>query len=122
LKPFIQISILPDLDPKEATWNDQSSNSCSYFEIDQGAQEWDKVTIAQTRARISEMPQRCEELIKTGGHPIKSGLRSSFELPTDLRLFHELLQLLVLPSCFVFRPNLNLRQLKILASVLIERR
>ncbi len=36
--------------------------------------EWSKITIEEVRARISEMPQRCQDLIKSGGKAIKSEL------------------------------------------------
>ena len=37
-------------------------------------EEWVKVTIEEVRARISEMPERCKRLVKSGGGPIKSAL------------------------------------------------
>jgi len=36
--------------------------------------EWSKIIMQEIRARISEMPQRCQDLIKSGGGPIKSEL------------------------------------------------
>jgi hypothetical protein len=36
--------------------------------------EWSKITMQEVRTRISEMPQRCQDLIKSGGGPIKSGI------------------------------------------------
>ena len=37
-------------------------------------EEWDRITMKEIRARISEMPWRCEQLVKFGGKPIKSEL------------------------------------------------
>ena len=37
-------------------------------------EEWAKITMDEVRARISEMPERCKSLYKTGGKPIKSAL------------------------------------------------
>jgi hypothetical protein len=37
-------------------------------------EEWSKVTIIEVRARIMEMPERCEKLIKSGGGLVKSDL------------------------------------------------
>ena len=36
--------------------------------------EWDKISIAEIRARIKEMPDRCKRLIATEGKAIKSDL------------------------------------------------
>ena len=37
-------------------------------------EEWRRVSQASIRARIAEMPDRCAQLVKTGGKPIKSAL------------------------------------------------
>ena len=37
-------------------------------------EEWSKVTMQEIRARIAEMPERCEMLVNSGGKPIKSKL------------------------------------------------
>ena len=36
--------------------------------------EWNKIEMEEIRARISEMPWRCKQLVKFGGKPIKSDL------------------------------------------------
>lgn len=37
-------------------------------------EEWSKITMTEVRKRISSMPGRCKELVKTGGKPIKKAL------------------------------------------------
>jgi len=36
--------------------------------------EWSKITIEEVRARISDMPRRCQDLVKTGGKAIKTAM------------------------------------------------
>ena len=70
----------PDLNPSEGVWNIlkprvrkrewHSMTELKRVILD----EWDKITMDEIRARISEMPWRCKELIRTGGKPIKSAL------------------------------------------------
>ena len=37
-------------------------------------EEWDKITLEEIRARIRDMPRRCDLLVKTGGKAIKSAM------------------------------------------------
>jgi hypothetical protein len=70
----------PDLNPIEACWNILKQRVRqrvwrSLAELKEILQEeWDKITIQEIRARISEMPERCKKLVKSGGGPIKSKL------------------------------------------------
>ena len=70
----------PDLNPIEACWNiikprirKRTWNTMAELrEIIQD--EWSKVTQKEIQARIKEMPQRCQRLVRSGGKPIKSAL------------------------------------------------
>lgn len=70
----------PDLNPIEGIWNiiKQRIRKRTWRDIEELKEllqeEWSKVTMAEVRARIKEMPERCEKLIKSGGGPVKSDL------------------------------------------------
>jgi hypothetical protein len=70
----------PDLNPIEACWNiiKQRIRHKVWNDIEELKQalqdEWTKVTIQKIRARIAEMPNRCESLVNSGGKAIKSEL------------------------------------------------
>ncbi|KAH6721846.1 hypothetical protein BKA61DRAFT_700793 [Leptodontidium sp. MPI-SDFR-AT-0119] len=70
----------PDLNPIEACWNivkNRLRRRILYGDEDMRAaiqEEWDKVTMQEIRARISNMPGRCERLTKNGGKAIKTAL------------------------------------------------
>jgi len=36
--------------------------------------EWSKINMEEVRARISDMPRRCQDLVKTGEKAIKTAL------------------------------------------------
>ena len=70
----------PDLSPVEAAWNilkqrlrqTPGVNQMTYEELVELAQEiWRNITMEEIRKRISDMPRRCELLVKTGGKRIK---------------------------------------------------
>ena len=77
---FNHPSLSPDLNPKEGCWNiiKPRIRTRTWHSINDLKaiiqEEWDKVTILEIKARISEMPKRCKELVRTGGKPIKSSL------------------------------------------------
>lgn len=70
----------PDLNSHEGVWNilKQRVRKREWHTLKQLKEvileEWDNITLEEIRARISEMPSRCEQLVKTGGKPIKSDL------------------------------------------------
>ena len=70
----------PDLNPIEACWNILKTRIRyrvwdDIEELKRALQEeWNKITMEEVRARIAEMPARCERLTKNGGGPIKSDL------------------------------------------------
>ncbi|KAH9216023.1 hypothetical protein DL95DRAFT_254807, partial [Leptodontidium sp. 2 PMI_412] len=63
----------PDLNPIEACWNIIKIRIrykvwTDLEELKRALQEeWDKITMEEIRARISEMPQRCKDLVKYSG-------------------------------------------------------
>jgi hypothetical protein len=71
---------LPDLNPIEGVWNilKQRVRKRRWQSLDVLKEvlqdEWSKITMEEVCARISEMPQRFNHLIKSGGGPIKSEL------------------------------------------------
>lgn len=70
----------PDLNPIEGIWNilkprERRRKWRTLEELKAIIQEeWDKITMDEVRARISEMPDRCKRLVKSGGGPIGSAL------------------------------------------------
>jgi hypothetical protein len=70
----------PDLNPIEACWNIikiriRKRTWRTLEELKAILQEeWDRVTMEEIRARISEMPQRCKDLVEHGGKALKSDL------------------------------------------------
>lgn len=70
----------PDLNPMEACWNilKQRVRRRTWRTIEELREiiqeEWSRITLQEVRARIVEMPGRCQELVKSGGGPIKSSL------------------------------------------------
>ncbi len=50
-------------------------------------EEWDRITMEEIRARISEMPWRCEQLVEFGGKPIKSELWWFFDVYSQIQCF-----------------------------------
>ena len=70
----------PDLNPMEGIWNILKQRLRrrvfhSKEEVKEALQEeWGKITMAEVRKRISSMPERCKELVRTGGKPIKKAL------------------------------------------------
>lgn len=68
----------PDLNPIEAIWmivkkrlRGKKWSSVAQFKADLSA-EWDKITLAQIRRRIREMPRRCKMVQESNGERIKS--------------------------------------------------
>jgi len=80
IQSFFHPAQSPDLSPIEACWNIVKqrirkrwwNNDEEYKALIQ--EEWDKITMKEIRARISEMPGRCRRVRKSGGKPIKSKL------------------------------------------------
>lgn len=70
----------PDLNPMEACWNILKQRVryrvwTSIEELKNALQEeWSKITMAEVRKRISEMPNRCNLVLESGGGPVKSAL------------------------------------------------
>ena len=70
----------PDLNPIEACWNilKQRVRKRVWRSMEELKailqEEWRRITMDEVRARISEMPDRCNSLVKTGGKSIKSHL------------------------------------------------
>ncbi|KAH7317430.1 hypothetical protein BKA65DRAFT_411190, partial [Rhexocercosporidium sp. MPI-PUGE-AT-0058] len=68
----------PDLNLIKACWNiikNRLRRRIFYRDEDIRAaiqEEWDKVIMQEIRARISNMPSRCDRLIKNGGKAIKT--------------------------------------------------
>jgi len=77
---FVHPPQSPDLNPMEGVWNilKQRVRRRTWKNLEELKEvlqdEWSKITMQEIRARISEMPQRCQDLIKSGGGPIKSEL------------------------------------------------
>jgi hypothetical protein len=67
----------PDLNPIEAIWSiikQRLRNRIFDTEDDMKEalqEEWDKITMKQIRDRISDIPRRCAQLIKSGGKPVR---------------------------------------------------
>jgi hypothetical protein len=70
----------PDLNPIEGIWNilKPRVRKRVWRTIEELKailqEEWAKITMKELRARIKEMPERCDKLTKSGGGPIKSDL------------------------------------------------
>lgn len=70
----------PDLNPMEGVWNilEQRTRRRVYnsiLELKEVLQEeWSKITLAEIRTRIQDMPIRCRQLVETGGDPIRTAL------------------------------------------------
>jgi hypothetical protein len=70
----------PDLNPIEAIWNilKQRVRKRTWRTLEELKSilqdEWDKITMDEVRKRIREMPERCRQLVKTGGKPIRSDI------------------------------------------------
>jgi transposase len=70
----------PDLNPMEGIWCILKQRVCrrvfhSIEELKEVLQdEWSKITMEEVRARISDMPRRCQDLVKPGGKAIKSAM------------------------------------------------
>ena len=70
----------PDLNPSEAGWNiiKQRALKRVFRTLDELKEilqeEWANVSIEDCRKRISEMPERCKTLVRTGGARIKSNV------------------------------------------------
>ena len=75
----------PDLNPIEAVWlllNERLKQLYShqlhemdYWRLRAATEEaWDLITIDEIRNRISEMPWRCKQLIRTGGARVKGSV------------------------------------------------
>jgi len=68
----------PDLNPMEAAWNILKQRvrrrAWETLEDLKGIlqEEWSKITMEEVRARIRDMPRRCQVLVSTGGKPIKT--------------------------------------------------
>ena len=67
----------PDLNPIEGIWNiikPRLRRRIFDSEADMKAalqEEQDKITIAEIRHRIADMPRRCAELVRSKGGPIR---------------------------------------------------
>ena len=70
----------PDLNPAEGIWNilKQRIRRRQYRNLEELTrviwEEWEKISMDEIRARIKEMPRRCNQLVQTGGKAIKSEL------------------------------------------------
>ena len=72
----------PDLNPIEGVWNILKQRVrkrwFDWHTADEFKQvileEWDKITIFEIRARIAEMPARCQLVVQSNGWPCKSAL------------------------------------------------
>lgn len=70
----------PDLNPMEGIWNilKQRVRRRNWESLDELKDilqdEWSKITMKEVRARILDMPRRCEELVETGGKAIKTAM------------------------------------------------
>ena len=70
----------PDLNPMEACWNILKVRVRKrlwhtleeYKAVIQD--EWSKITMAEVRRRIAEMPDRCKRAVESRGAPVKSDL------------------------------------------------
>jgi hypothetical protein len=77
---FVHPPQSPDLNPMEGIWNilKQRARRRRWHSLDELKEilqdEWSKITMEEIRARIAEMPQRCQDLTKSGGGPTKSSL------------------------------------------------
>jgi transposase len=78
LAVFIHPPQSPDLNPVEACWlilkkrlRGREWSTVAQFKADIQA-EWNKITLAQIRRRIREMPERCRKVQLSGGERIKS--------------------------------------------------
>ena len=80
IDPFIHPAQSPDLNPIEACWNilKQRLKRENWENIEQLKdlirRIWNEITMEEIRARIQEMPRRCEELVDNDGKAIKSKL------------------------------------------------
>ncbi|KAF1816795.1 hypothetical protein P152DRAFT_762 [Eremomyces bilateralis CBS 781.70] len=70
----------PDLNPIEALWGilKQSGRKRVWRSITELKQvlidEWDKISMEEVRARIAEMPSRCQLLVDSKGNIVKTAL------------------------------------------------
>jgi DDE superfamily endonuclease len=70
----------PDLNPAEGVWNilKQRVRQRTWRSLEEYKvvlqDEWSKITLEEIRARILEIPDRCKQLVETGGAPIKGDL------------------------------------------------
>jgi hypothetical protein len=70
----------PDLNSMEACWNilKQRVRKRLWHSLEEYKmviqEEWAKITMAEVRARIAEMPERCRKVVEAKGLPIKSDL------------------------------------------------
>jgi hypothetical protein len=78
LSIFVHPPQSPDLNPVEACWlilkkrlRGREWSTVAQFKADIQA-EWRKITVAQIRRRIREMPERCRKVQASGGERIKS--------------------------------------------------
>ena len=68
----------PDLNPIEGIWNIIKQRlRRRIFDSEEEMkialqEEWDKITLEEIRSRISDLPRRCSELIRSGGGAIRS--------------------------------------------------
>ena len=70
----------PDLNPMEGIWNilKQRVRRRTYTSLEDLKavlqDKWNKVSLAEIRTRIQDMPRRCRLLVEKGGKPIKTEL------------------------------------------------
>ena len=70
----------PDLNPMEGIWCilKQRVRKRVFHSIEELKEvlqdEWSKITMEEVRARILDMPRRCQDLVQTGGKAIKSAM------------------------------------------------
>jgi transposase len=70
----------PDLNPHEGVWNilKHRVRKRKWHTLKELKEiileEWDRITMDEIRARISEMPRRCEQLVEIGVKGIKTEL------------------------------------------------
>jgi len=70
----------PDLNSIEGVWNILKNRvrEREFYSLDELnaiiVEEWDKITLDEIRKRILDMPDRCAQLVETGGKAIKTAL------------------------------------------------
>ena len=80
IRNFVHPPQSPDLNPIEACWNilKQRVRRRVFWSLEELKEilqeEWSRITMEEIRARITEMPERCQKLKTYSGKPIRSKL------------------------------------------------